>query len=561
MFLKTTVSQGRTYLQIIKSYRDKNGNVRHKVISSLGRADKLAEAGLENIILALQKYVKPEKRKLHDISTLKEKRRVNYGYIVYKKLWNKFSFPQLFERITKNRKIEYDFEKLVFSLVINRLIIPSSKYYFYNHRDKFIEYDEKLSLESVYRSLDILSEKKEEIEEEIFNRNVNLFNMEIDVVFYDVTTYHFESQMSDEIRDYGFSKANKVNEVQVVMGLLIDKEGRPIGYELFRGNTFDGKTMTKTLKKLKEQFNLREVIIVADKGINSKINLKEIKESGFDYIVSSRIKNMPKEIEEKILSSEGYKTISREGDEEYRYKVIDYENRVRYKDEEESKYKVVKLQEKMVCTYSSKRAAKDLRDRQRAIEKAEKTIREKKYGKLNEKKGYKRFIKVETEQKAKGEISLDEERIERESRFDGYSALQYSRLNLSAEEVIEKYHELYKIEESFKVLKTTMQTRPIYLRTKEHIEGHFIICFLAFLLERELEFRLRKRGTDYSTERIKSAIKSLEFSEIEIEGRRYFMKGKHEKLASKILAMLKINQPPNLLPVKDVDKYIAEQII
>jgi len=380
------------------------------------------------------------------------------------------------------------------------------------------------------------------------------------VVFYDVTTYHFESQRADELRDYGFSKAHKVNEVQVVMGLLIDKEGRPIGYELFRGNTFDGKTMTRTLKKLKEQFKLREVIIVADKGLNSKINLKEIKENGFDYIVSTRIKNLPKKIEEKLLNPEGYKEIIREEEEQYRYKVIDYENQVRYKKEDGNKYEVVTLQEKMVFTYSSKRAAKDLRDRQRAIEKAEKTIREKEYGKLNKKNGYKKFIKAEKEQKANGKLSLDEERIERESRFDGYSALQYSRLDLSAEEVIERYHELYKIEESFRVLKTTMQTRPIYLRTKEHIEGHFIICFLAFLLERELEFRLRKRAIEYSTERIKSAIKSLEFSEIEIEGRRYFMKGKHEKLASKILAILKINQPPNLVPVKEVDKYFAEQL-
>jgi len=216
MFLKTTVSLGHTYLQIIKSYRDKEGNVRHKVISNLGRADKLAEAGLENIIVALQKHVKPQKKKLHDISTLKEKRRVNYGYIIYKKIWDKFLFSQLFERLTRNRKIEYNFAKLVFSLVINRLISPSSKYYFYNHMDKYIDYDEKLSLDSVYRSLDILSEKKEIIEEEIFNRNINLFNMEIDVVFYDVTTYHFESQIADEIRDCGFRKANKVNEVQVV---------------------------------------------------------------------------------------------------------------------------------------------------------------------------------------------------------------------------------------------------------------------------------------------------------------------------------------------------------
>jgi len=559
MFLKTTVSQGHKYLQIIHSYRD-HGKTRHKVIANLGRADILANSGLENIIVSLQKYVQPDKKKLHDISRLKEKSRVNYGYIIYKKLWDKFSLTQLLERLIKDKKIEYNFMETIFSLVINRLLCPSSKRSYYYNRNKFLEYDKDLNISSVYRALDILSSNKEYIETEIFNRNITLFNMEVDVVFYDVTTYHYESQRSDNIRDFGFSKANKVNEVQVVMGLLIDKEGRPIGYELFRGNTFDGKTMLRTLEKLKKVFKLKEVIIVADKGLNSKINLKEIKERGFDYIVSARIKNMSKKIQEEAITTEGYTYLNKTEGEEYRYKVIDYDNVVRFKDEDETKTKTIILKEKIVCTYLEKRAVKDQRDRQRAIEKAEKVIKEKDYNRLKAKKGFKKYIKTESKDQSIREMSLDLERIKEESRFDGYSALQYSRENLTAEEVIEEYHKLYKIEESFKVLKTTMKTRPIYLRAPNHIEGHFIICFLAFLLERELEFRLRKRNIDYSTERIKRAINSLEFSEIDVEGNKFFMKGKHDRLASNILALLRIKQPGNLLSEKEIKIYVAEQL-
>ncbi len=563
MFLKTTISRGHKYLQIVGSYKQ-DGISKHKVVSNLGRADILINSGLENIVASLHKLVKKGKSNLRDITTLKEKARLNYGYIVFKKLWNKYSLTGLLGSIVKNKKTEYNFPELIFSLVINRLLSPSSKRHHYLHRQRYIQTDKESELHQIYRALDILASSKEKIEEEIFNKNINLFNMQIDVVFYDVTTFHFESQRADELRDFGFSKANKINEVQVVMGLLIDNEGRPIGYELFPGNTFEGKTILRVLKKLKDKFKINQVIIVADKGLNSKMNFKDIKSNGFDYIVSSRIKNMSVAMQETILSNQGYIDIGKnktqgtkeeENKEVFRYKVIDYENKVTYKDEDTGKTKKIILKEKLVCTYSSKRAAKDYRDRQRAIEKAKELLAGKDYGKLNNKKGYKKYINIKEKQIP--EYSLDEDKIKKDSRFDGYYAIAYSRLDLSPEEVIEQYHNLYRIEESFRILKSTMETRPIYLRTKAHIEGHFVICFFAFLLERELELRLRKRKVEYSSERIKEALNSLEFTEIEIEKEKYYMKGKHINLASKILSVLKIKQPNKLLTNEQVIEYLS----
>ncbi|MCF6268161.1 MAG: IS1634 family transposase [Melioribacteraceae bacterium] len=560
MFLKTTISQGHKYLQIIQSYR-KEGKVRHKVIANLGRADVLAEKGLENIIASLQKFVKisPNNNSLRDISKMKEKARVNYGYLAYKYLWNKCSITSLLESFLKNRKVKFAFEKIVFSLVINRLLSPSSKHYHYHHRDRFLDYDKDLELHQIYRALDVLAENKEAIEKELFERNRNLFNMQVDIVFYDVTTYHFESQRADDLRDFGFSKANKINEVQVVMGLIIDREGRPIGYELFPGNTFEGKTMLNLLEKLKKIFMLNQVIIVADKGLNSKINFKEIKDRGFDYIVSAKIKNMSKKIQKEIFAEEGYKNRYNKTEEGqvYRTKVIDYENNVIYIDEETGKRKTIQLKEKLVCVYSSKRARKDRRDRERAVEKANKLIEENNYSLLTQKKGYKKYIKTEEEVKSKElKISIDEKRIKTESRFDGYSAIEYSREDLQPDEVIEQYHNLYRIEESFRILKSTMRTRPIYLRTPEHISGHFIICFFAFILERELEIRLRKREIEFSPNRIKEALNSMEFSNIQIEKESLYLKGKHNQLASKIFSTLRINQPNNLLDHAQVSEFM-----
>lgn len=565
MFVKTIVTRGTTYLQIVESYRE-NGSVKHKVLANLGNLDYLIEHGLGNIINSLQKHLSKETNtNKYDITTMQEQERVNYGYIIYKKLWNKFSLTELIQNLNKDSKIKYDLTQIVFSLVLNRLIEPSSKLYHFNHRSYYLATEQESELHDIYRSLSVLAKHKDEIQKELFETNRTLFNMNVDIVLYDVTTFHFESQRADELREYGFSKANKINEVQVVMGLLVDNEGRPIGYELFPGNTFDGKTMLKVLQKLKQNYKLNQVIIVADKGLNSKINLKDIKEAGFDYIVSARIKNMPKRIQETILSDTGYqplKTYDKEG--EYKYKTIDYinnfqieiENKTDDKSQNKKIKKKISLTEKLVCSYSTIRAKKDQNDRQRGIDKANKLIASKDSSKLKEKKGYKKYILTKGEKEEITEMFLDGKRIEKEERFDGYYAIEYSRLTMEPEEVLSRYHDLYKIEESFRVLKTTMQTRPIYLRNKEHIEGHFMVCFIAFLLERDLELRLRQSEIEYSTAKIKEAINSLEFSKISIEEQIFYLKSNHEKLASNILSLLKIKQPSNLLSEEKVLEYM-----
>ena len=314
MFIKSTISRGHEYVQIVKSVR-KDGKPRHEVIANLGRADILAESGLENIIAALKKYVNTQSESEQtdtrkDISRMRERARVNYGHIAYRRLWQQFGLSELLERLCGDREIRYDYARIVQSLVLNHLLSPSSKRHVVCHSERYCGLVENLELQHVYRCLDLLAEHKMAIEEAVFDRNRNMFNMSVDVVFYDLTTFHFESQRADELRDFGFSKAGKVNEVQVVMGLLIDQDARPIGFELFRGNTFEGATLVKVLRKLQKHFKLERVVIVADKGLNSKLNLKAIKDAGFEYIVSCRVKKLARQVQEQILSKNGYKEVS-----------------------------------------------------------------------------------------------------------------------------------------------------------------------------------------------------------------------------------------------------------
>jgi len=554
MHIKIVKAGKYEYVRLVESFRE-NGKVKHKVILNLGRKDiiegnpsfkRLAERLLE---ISGGTVGRADKLQISE-GTLR-----NYGFIVYRKLWQIFGFDSFFDQLKrKHTKLQFDLSSVIFLMVVQHLLSPMSKLSTYEKRSLYLGIPE-MDLNHLYRSLDLLAENKENIENYVFDRNRTLFNMSVDVVFYDVTTFYFESVREDGFRDFGFSKDNKINEVQVVMGLLIDSEGRPIGYELFPGNTLDSKTLERSLEKLKERFNIRQVIIVADRGLNSKLNLSRIKEMGYDYIVASRLKKMPESVIEEVFDSNGYRLLTpeflarykEEDEEEFRYKVIDYINR--YRDEEGQ---IKELKEKMVITYSKKRALKDKADRERLIEKAKELLKEPARIRASNRRGSKRFI---LEKGEKEEYCLNEEAIAADEKFDGYYAIQTSLLDLKAEKVLEAYHTLWKIEESFRIMKSTLEVRPIFHWTERRIKGHFVVCFLAFLLERTLEYKLKMNGIMMSPNKIREALNSMMFTEVEINGQLYLIKMKLSEGATKILRVLRIASPKNILSIEEAKAF------
>ena len=571
MYLKKIKSKNHTYLKIVSSYRE-DGKIKHKVIANLGRLDKLEEAGFKSVVDGLHRLFKSDE--YVNINSINKDGSdiLNYGWIFYKKIWDKYDLDSFFDDLQKEFKIEYDLKHIILSLVINRAVKPSSKLKYFNNKDSFANLNNDLELHHIYRALDVIASKKEDIESYMFNKSKNLFNRDISITFYDVTTFYFESKNENELKDFGFSKDNKVNEVQIVMGLLIDKDGIPIGYELFKGNTFDSKTMLKILAKLKNQFKIENITIVADRGLNSKLNFKEIKEAGFDYIVSAKIKSMNKTIQNDILNGENYIQINNSSDDNYYYgyKTIEYLNSVKYKDEElsnrdgKNRYSTLNLEENLICTYSEKRAKKDRSDRERLVEKAKDIINNNKKSSIIAQKGHKKYVKKtnkndENEKCEDFNMSLDLAKIKEEEKFDGYYAIHTSNKNLSPIEVIENYHNLYKIEDSFRVLKSTFNTRPIYHYKAERIEGHFIVCFIAFFLERHLEYRLKnnKKSKDLVTDanNIKDAINSINFIKTDIEEKYCYLKSNYNQLASIMFDIFKIKQPKQLNFEDELETY------
>jgi len=552
MYIKITKSKNFKYVRVVRSFRQ-DGKIRHEEFLNLGRLDLLEkDPSWKKIISKLATIVGVETRQNHAFS---EAQMLNWGYVVYKKIWEKFNLNDILPKLqSRQGKTQFNLNNASFLMAIQHLLSPTSKLGSYHAQNRYACLPE-VGLNHLYRSLDILSQEKEAIESHLFQINRDLFNMQIDVVFYDVTTFHFESVQQDSLKDFGFSKNAKFNEVQVVLGMLVDCEGRPVGYELFPGNTFEGKTLEKALDSIDKRFGIRNVIIVADRGINSKLNLKQIKDKGYGYIVASRIKSMSEKIQTEIFKEEDYKILNESKTEgTVRYKSIDFANIFKIESDNQvpnskrKKYVTIELTEKLIITHSTKRAKKDKLDRERLLEKANYLLKDKSRIKSSNKRGGKKYLKEMTNTDWK----LDTEAISNDEKWDGYYGIQTSEKDLSIEKVLDSLRTLWRIEESFRIMKSTLEVRPIFHWTENRIKGHFVICFLAFLLERTLEIRLRDAEVDASPERIRSALNSMQLAELEYQNEKILIKTKSEDLASKILRCLKIQPLKNMIPSSEL---------
>jgi transposase len=542
MFIKYTKSGGHTYVQITKSYRE-NGKVKHKTLANLGRLDKLLEnESAQKVFLELSQLF--SKEVIPDLSSgdVEGQQVLNWGYCVYKRQWERYGLHRMMDEIGSLLGLKYSLNDVVFYEVLNHLLNPSSKLSgFRNRENVYANLKTHDDINAFYRCLDVLAEHKDEIEKAVFDKNRSLFNMNVDVVFYDVTTFHFESVRADELRNFGFSKAGKFNEVQVVMGMLVDLEGRPIGYELFPGNTFDSKTLVSALDMLNQKFGVRRAVIVADRGINSKMNLKAIKDSGYGYVVASKIKGMSKVLQEKI-KEDVWDYVNASSNEEgvFKYKVLNHTNKVY--DVQNRCYH--ELDENLIITYSLKRARKDEKDRNRQLEKAKALLESS--GKINasNRRGPKKFLK-ETRSDT-SEWSLDDKRIEAEASFDGLYGIQTSEKALSPMQIIEMKNTLWKIEESFRILKTTLETRPVFHWTPKRIRGHFVLCFLAFLLERSLEIKAKDNEITASPQMLKDSLNSLQVVGFSLGDKQYYLKTGGDSLGNKLVRLFRIKPPSNI---------------
>lgn len=416
-------------------------------------------------------------------------------------------------------------------LVYSRILYPGSKNATYNNKDKYFEKFD-FSLKQMYRSLDYFPFYKNEILKQIWNNSKDKFKRDHTTAYYDCTNYYFEISYNDEdlidetgtilekgLRKKGVSKEHRKTPI-VQMGLLMDKTGIPLNYGIFPGNESEKNSLLPLLKETRKIYGMERTIIVADRGLNTSDNTYKLSGKNdtqtkhFDgYVYGQSIRGASSEFKEWVLKQSDYISDISENENG---KTISFKHKSRLfaKDvninTHKGKGKSLTYQKQMVY-YSEKYAKKIQREREILVEKAKKLISNPGHFTQANTHGVKKYINNLAFIKETGEIadasnlSLNEAILAEEALYDGYYSIVTSELNLSDKEIRDIYRGLWKIEESFKVAKSTLETRPVYVWLTEHIESHFLICFISLIIMRLLEQQLDGK---YSTQKIADSLKN-----------------------------------------------------
>lgn len=426
-----------------------------------------------------------------------------FGHALVLQLWNKLKLEEFFAERSGKRDAQKVIEA-IFYLLLHRCGEPSSILVCANEQERYAGLND-IKLDRLYDVLDVLDVCKDPLIAHLAKFFEKYTDRQSGRAYYDVTTYAFESTRWGELRMFGFSKDHKNNEVQVVMGLLIDNNGIPVTYELFPGNTMDQTTLIRSVNRLKELYHMEKITVVADRGLNGGANLEYLYNHGHDFVISYTLKKSSQEFKEMVWEEKGWTTFVDEetGEILTKAKVLQQDLKIKVpaateeKPEDSKKrgrprkHDLKKVPVKVHLTWSAKRAAKDRADRERMLERLNKKLEHPYQLKASVKRGINQFLEMELETE---NWTLSEEKIREAERYDGYYAVITNNLELSTKEVTEIYRGLWKIEESFRVLKSDIKARPVHVWNDEHIRGHFALCFLALSMMRYTQHLLVENG-------------------------------------------------------------------
>ena len=536
LFLKTTkYKNGKVYLSIVDGYRV-NGKVKQKVFQKLGYLDEL-EKEFDDPIAHYKTYVNQLKEEFKTKITTTfdttqdndfEDDTFNIGYAYLKTIFKQLDIDSILKEKQYASKMEYSLSKCCELLTYSRILDPGSIKYTYEHKNQFFEpFD--LSIDDLYRSLRPLLDCKEDIFKTIWENTKEKYKRDASTSYYDCTNYYFEIEYDDEdtknangeiikkgLRKRGPEKNHRPDPI-VEMGLLLDKQGFPISYNLFSGSTQEKETLIPEIHNIKRRHSIDKVIVVADRGLNCSDNM--IKMAGIDldkqnrdgYIYGQSVRGADKEFKDWILSGnykidkitddEGNEIIFKHKSRIYPRKMyITRDDKGLTKSGNKKKQSIIVDQKQMVY-YSQKYADKQKRDRQMVIEKAKDLIknpgaytRATSYGAA----GYINNIKFDKETgivSNGSELSLNQAKIDEDAKLDGYYSIVTSEENLSDLELRNIYKGLAKIEETFKITKSEFNARPINVRLEDHIDAHFLICFIGLVIIRILQDETNNKYT------------------------------------------------------------------
>jgi Transposase len=543
MFARVKKAGPYEYLQIVENrWEDKKS--RQRVIATVGRMDELrAKGAIETLTRSLSRF---SERALLLLSDRNESLRAEAKKIgpalIFERLWKEVGMDRILHRLLAGRKFGFEVERATFLTVLHRLFPSGSDRSCDRwHRDYMINGVDDLSLHHLYRTMAFLGSEIEDhgdrtfsprctkdiIEEELFHRHQDLFSA-FDIVFFDTTSLYFEGE-GGKIGQLGHTKDHRPDLNQMIVGVVLDREGTPVCSEMWPGNTTDVKSLIPVVQRIRSRFPIDKLCIVADRGMISGNTLAYLEREKIPYILGGRMRKV-KEIKGDVLSRAG------------RYREVHPEG-LSFKDPSPLKVKEVLVDDRryIVCL-NERQARKDVADRQSIVD----ALAEKLKGNpksLVGNKGYRKYLKMDRDT-----VSLNEQKVEEEKRFDGKWVLK-TNTGFTAEQVALKYKELWQVEQVFRDMKSVLDTRPIFHQRDETIRGHVFSSFLALVLIKELYRRLEKAGHDFEWADITQDLSALQEITLEDNGKKLAIRSECKGVCGKVFQAVGVAIPVTIREV------------
>ena len=514
------------YLQIVESTRER-GRVRQRVVANLGRRDQLvADGSLDALIRSLAKF----SERLRVIERVREQGVQAHSArswgpaLVFGRLWEEQAVPVLLERLARGRRFGFDLERVCFALALQRLCAPGSDLQGsgWIHTVECPGF-ERLALHHFYRTVGFLSEVRERLDEELFLRERDLFNQALDLVFIDTTSTFIYRSEETPLRRRGYSRDRRPDQPQVVICLVVDRQGWPIAWDLLPGNTADRPAFVGMIERLRKRFHIRRVIVVADRGMISADTVRLLEhdeQAPFDFILGCKLRH-DREVRHEVLSRGGrYQSVA----DNLEVKQVEVEGR-RY----------------VVCRNPIE-AKKDAAARQAILEKLEAALSHGPKAVIGN-TGFRRFVRVQ-----RGALSIDRAAVEHDARLDGKFVLR-TNTELDAEEVARAYKSLWRVERAFRETKHTLEVRPVFHHRDDTTVGHITASFLALRLEVDLQRRLDAREVDVSWPDLMRDLAELRSVELTLDGQRYQLRTELPGSAAAAFAAAGVRPPRLVTPL------------
>lgn len=564
MYLQVGKSNGRTYLTIVQGYRDPvTKKVRRKTVKSLGYLDDLAKeypdpiAHFRNVAAEMNENAALEKQPVtinldpEEALGSEGANRKNIGYAALSKLYHELGLNIFFYNNSRAFKSEFNTNNIMKLLIFSRILAPASKKKTFEGKDRYFE-NMNFSLDDVYRCLSQVITFKNPLQQHLHRQMENKFGRSTELVYYDVTNYYFETDRQDELKRKGVSKEHRPNPI-IQMGLLMDAKGIPVLYDLFPGNTNDCETLMPVLDRVKREYQVGRTIIVADKGINTADNIAFSLAKGDGYVYSQTVRGGNKELKDYVLDESGYRHIS----DEFKIKSRLYPREIAVSNAWGGRSKI-RIDEKQVVFYSADYARKAKADRENALLKAHDLVKNPSKYNRSLSYGAAKYVKNLVFDPDTGEIMttkqkpvFDEKKLREEEKFDGYYALVTSEWEKGDEEIVEIYRGLWRIEEAFKVTKSDLEARPVYVSRHDHIQAHFLICFVALVIARLLAQCL---GNKYSIPRIVESLNKASGSRLE---ENWYVFDHADEITEAITAELGVDLSRKYLRLGDIKNILG----